>query len=71
TSSAGASQPSADPSPSPRFVNLDAEDATEWPTGLGDALQPVLPGDVRGMLAALQEEWEKIGGEVDWPQADG
>lgn len=23
------------------------------------------------MLAALQEEWEKIGGEVDWPQADG
>lgn len=23
------------------------------------------------MLAALQEEWERIGGEVDWPQADG
>ncbi|CRL27943.1 unnamed protein product [Penicillium camemberti] len=38
TSSAGASQPSTDPSPSPRFVNLNAKDATEWPTSLGDAL---------------------------------
>ncbi|OQD84471.1 hypothetical protein PENSOL_c122G09688 [Penicillium solitum] len=38
TSSAGASQPSADPSPSPRFVNLNAKDTTEWPTSLGDTL---------------------------------
>ncbi|KAJ5209339.1 hypothetical protein N7449_003718 [Penicillium cf. viridicatum] len=70
TSSVGASQLSAEPSPSPRFVNLDAEDATELPTGLDDALQPVLPDEVRGMLAALQEEWVRIGGDVDWPQVD-
>ncbi|OQD83656.1 hypothetical protein PENSOL_c144G11236, partial [Penicillium solitum] len=28
----------ADLSPSPRFVNLNAKDATEWPTGLGNTL---------------------------------
>ncbi|OQD84828.1 hypothetical protein PENSOL_c110G01561 [Penicillium solitum] len=38
TSSVGASQPSTDPSLSPRFVNLNAKDATEWPASLSDTL---------------------------------
>ncbi|KAJ5208925.1 hypothetical protein N7449_003304 [Penicillium cf. viridicatum] len=63
TSSVGASQLSTEPSPSPRFVNLNAKDATELPTGLDDTLQPVLPDEVRGMLAALQEEWVAVIGQ--------
>ncbi|KAJ5209537.1 hypothetical protein N7449_003916 [Penicillium cf. viridicatum] len=63
TSSVGASQLSAEPSPSPRFINLDAEDTTELPTSLDNALQPVLPDEVRGILATLQEEWVAVIGQ--------